>query len=214
MRRLASLLLLLAVAASLAAQIAAATSARATLAGDTEPILQKWLSQLRYQPRGTINIHRVAAPTDGSAPADAWRGPDGAMNIDFAPGMDKWTFYHELGHADDQLNLSDHLRRQITNITRDARPWGDEGAGQNGHPNPPREQYADLYAMLGMHPRVARDRRAFQRLVNYQQGVGKGGGDAYNSLGRPVRRVDVGHGLRVDFGQLAAIADAIGSASR
>jgi hypothetical protein len=64
---------------------------------------------------------------------------------------------HELGHIFDARYLRPWSRARFEEITRDTRPWGDQGAALNGEPNPPREQFAEAFRLCSMSTRRLRD---------------------------------------------------------
>lgn len=140
----------------------------ATLAGPAAQWYQQWLAADKMpQPKGTINIVRGQG-----AQSVASIEPDGTAQITLGDDprfVNRGTFYHELGHIYDQRNLSDLARQRFRGIMHDQRPYGAPGARNNGEPNPPREQFAEAYRLLALHPWAADSRRGWQRLMRYQQ---------------------------------------------
>ena len=75
-----------------------------------------------------------------------------------------------------------------------------------------REQFAEAYRLLALHPLVTTSRSRFQHLINAQQGYTKGMGPAYTDSGYRVKRVHGAYGFAATWQQLRKIQRLIDSA--
>lgn len=188
------------------ARVAKAHSPRAhkaaTLTGPAANSYNSWLAvDGMPQPKGSINV--VQAPGTSVAQVD----PDGTATITMGDNTkDRGTFYHELGHVFDNRNLSDIARIRFRAIMHDQRPYGQQGAAHAGEPNPPREQFAEAYRLLALHPWAAQSQRGFRRLLKFENRTGYTGG------GYPIRRAEQGYDFKPTYWQLRKIANLIQSA--
>lgn len=167
-----------------------------------DPYLLKWLADdAMPPPRGPLELDIVAqSDTADGAGADAALYPDGHVQIEMsnAVGINSpATFYHELGHAFDDQNLTDLARIRFRAILHLTAPWGSPGAGEQ--PNAPRECFADTYRLLAEHPWAA-TRRGFRRIQRYQ------GLDGYGPRGFPRRRIGLGHNCYTTYYQVRKAA--------